>query len=201
MRIAWKIALPVTCAVLIGGAMTFELVRRLQIDRERLAQDAQAYRMRAEKGDAEAEFHLCSMYRIGRGFRKATPRRSGGVVKPPTRTTREHRTASDICTTTDMVWTGISLRRCGGSTLQRIKTSLKQRTKLELHTRLAMAWPPITVRPCAGIDWQPIKATPRQSTTWVLCTPTAAASRRTAWSRESGLPRPPIRDTGPRNRC
>jgi tetratricopeptide (TPR) repeat protein len=67
MRRAWKIALPVTCAVLIGGTIAFELVHRHHLERERLAQEAQGYRVRAEKGDAEAEFHLCSMYRVGQG--------------------------------------------------------------------------------------------------------------------------------------
>jgi hypothetical protein len=38
------------------------------MEQERLAQDAQAYRMRAEQGDAEAEFHLSTMYLKGRGL-------------------------------------------------------------------------------------------------------------------------------------
>jgi hypothetical protein len=67
MRRAWKIALPVTCAALIGGAMTFELVHRHHMEQQKLAQEAQAFRVRAEHGDAEAEYGLCSMYRRGRG--------------------------------------------------------------------------------------------------------------------------------------
>ena len=67
MRRAWKIALPVTCAALIGGAMTYELVHRHHLEQLRLTQEAQAYRVRAEHGDAEAEYGLCSMYRRGRG--------------------------------------------------------------------------------------------------------------------------------------
>lgn len=59
--------MPVTCAVLIGGTIAFELVHRHQQEQQKLAQDAQAARVRAEQGDAEAEFRLCSMYRVGRG--------------------------------------------------------------------------------------------------------------------------------------
>lgn len=67
MRRAWKIALPVTCAALIGSAMAFELVHRHHEEQQKLAQDAQAYRTRAEQGDAEAQYALCSVYRTGRG--------------------------------------------------------------------------------------------------------------------------------------
>ena len=52
MRRAWKIALPVACAALIGSAMTFELVHRHQLEQQKLALQAQAYRVRAEQGDA-----------------------------------------------------------------------------------------------------------------------------------------------------
>jgi len=70
MRRAWKIALPLTCAVLIGGTMTFEMVHRHQLEQQRLAEEAQAYRVRAEKGDAEAEFHLSTMYLKGWGVQQ-----------------------------------------------------------------------------------------------------------------------------------
>lgn len=70
MRRAWKIALPLTCAVLIGGTMTFEMVHRHQLEQQRLAQWTQAYRVRAEKGDAEAEFHLSTMYLKGWGVQQ-----------------------------------------------------------------------------------------------------------------------------------
>ena len=71
MRRAWKIALPVTCAVLIGGAMTFELVHRHHMEQQKLAQQAQAYRVRAEQGDAEAEYRLAWIYNKGQGVPKS----------------------------------------------------------------------------------------------------------------------------------
>ena len=67
MRRAWKIAVPLTCAVLISGAMVFEMVHRHHLEQQKLAQQAQAYRVRAEQGDAEAEFHLSTMYLRGQG--------------------------------------------------------------------------------------------------------------------------------------
>jgi len=67
MRRAWKIVLPVTCAVLIGGTMTFELVHRHHLEQQKLAQEAQGYRVRAEKGEAEAQYSLARMYFKGQG--------------------------------------------------------------------------------------------------------------------------------------
>jgi len=71
MRRAWKIALPVTCAALIGGAMVLEQVHRYHLEQEKLAQDAQAYRVRAEQGDAEAEYQLARMYNKGQGVQQS----------------------------------------------------------------------------------------------------------------------------------
>jgi hypothetical protein len=107
MRRAWKIALPVTCAVLIGGAMTFELVHRHHMEQQKLAQEAQAYRVRAEQGDAEAEYRLASMYNRGQGvpqeLRRSVPLVSQGR-RPETCGRRS--TTSGIRTTTDMAWMG-----------------------------------------------------------------------------------------------
>jgi hypothetical protein len=67
MRRAWKIALPVMCFALIGGAMALELMHRLQLEQQSLAQEAEAYGVRAEKGEAEAEYEFGREYSNGRG--------------------------------------------------------------------------------------------------------------------------------------
>ncbi len=67
MRLFWKIAIPASCAALIGGAIAFALVHRRHLEQQRLAQEAQAYRVRAEKGEAEAQYDLARMYSKGQG--------------------------------------------------------------------------------------------------------------------------------------
>src|SRR5271170_5970125 len=67
MTAFWKIAIPVACAVLIGGAAIPWEVHRLKASHEQLAATAEACRVRAEYGDADAESSLGNSYYHGQG--------------------------------------------------------------------------------------------------------------------------------------
>ena len=66
MKMFWKISIPVTCVVLIcGAAITW------QVSKERkLADAAKVCRVRAEQGDAMAEYDLGRMYYHGQGAKQ-----------------------------------------------------------------------------------------------------------------------------------
>jgi TPR repeat protein len=67
MRLLWKVATPVLCMAVIGGAATLWSVHKTKENERKLADAARACRLRAEQGDLKAEFDLAHMYYIGRG--------------------------------------------------------------------------------------------------------------------------------------
>lgn len=65
MRSFWKIATPVICVVAIcGTALVWHVHKHTKIERE-LAEAAAARRVRAEQGDAKAEYDLGHVYYYG----------------------------------------------------------------------------------------------------------------------------------------
>jgi TPR repeat protein len=65
MRFFWKVAIPVVCAVMIGGAADRLWIYKAK--EQGLTRDAQACRARAEQGDVKAEYELGSRYYYGQG--------------------------------------------------------------------------------------------------------------------------------------
>jgi Sel1 repeat-containing protein len=61
-----KIAVPV-CVVAIGAAAIFWNVERIQTNGRRFADDAKQYRLRADQGDAHAQYELGQIYMQARG--------------------------------------------------------------------------------------------------------------------------------------
>jgi Sel1 repeat len=67
VRSFWKITVPVAfVAVICGAAITWQ-VYKAKADARRLAEDAEAFRVHAEQGDAKAQFKLGQMYYHGEG--------------------------------------------------------------------------------------------------------------------------------------
>lgn len=68
MRLFWKIAIPALCVAVIGGAtVLWSVHNKAKANERKLAEVAQACRVRAEQGDAEAEYDLSHMYYYGQG--------------------------------------------------------------------------------------------------------------------------------------
>jgi Sel1 repeat len=67
MAASWKFTIPITCAVLIGGAAITLEIHRINMNHQMLANDAETCRVRAENGDAGAESSLGSFYYHGQG--------------------------------------------------------------------------------------------------------------------------------------
>lgn len=68
MRLFWKIASPVLCVAMIGGAaVLWSVHNKAKANERKLADAAQACRVRAEQGDAKAEYDLSHMYYYGQG--------------------------------------------------------------------------------------------------------------------------------------
>lgn len=67
MRLFWKIAIPVACVAVIGGAAVGWSAYKAKVNRQRLTEAARACRVRAEQGDAQAEYELSHMYYYGQG--------------------------------------------------------------------------------------------------------------------------------------
>jgi Sel1 repeat len=63
----WKIAGPVTSVALISAAAVFWPIYQRVATERKFAKDAQAYRVRAEQGDATAQYRLGNRYRRGEG--------------------------------------------------------------------------------------------------------------------------------------
>jgi hypothetical protein len=59
MRLFWKIATPVFCVAIIGGAA---VARHLYKAKAKLAEAARVCRVKAEQGDAKSEYDLAHMY-------------------------------------------------------------------------------------------------------------------------------------------
>src|SRR3989442_10979132 len=75
----WKIAAPVTCvADICDAAILWPVYKENAIERK-LAEDA---RVRAEQGDAKAQFKLASSITRAKESRRTTPRLSAGHAKP-----------------------------------------------------------------------------------------------------------------------
>jgi hypothetical protein len=67
MKSFWRIAVLLICVVLIGAAaITWHLVAA-KTTKRKLAEDAKACRVRAEQGDAKAQYELGGMYYQGKG--------------------------------------------------------------------------------------------------------------------------------------
>ncbi len=67
MKSFWKIAVPVICVVAIcGTAIVWHVYKQKKIERK-LAEEARAFRVRAEQGDAKAEYDLGHTYYYGQG--------------------------------------------------------------------------------------------------------------------------------------
>jgi TPR repeat protein len=63
----WRIAVPVICVALIcGAAVSWHFAKTRTIER-RLVEDAKACRLRAEQGDANAQYDLARLYYQGKG--------------------------------------------------------------------------------------------------------------------------------------
>jgi TPR repeat protein len=63
----WKIAVFVSCVILIcGAAITWHVVKA-RASQRKLAEDAREFRARAEQGDSGAQFNLARMYYYGKG--------------------------------------------------------------------------------------------------------------------------------------
>jgi TPR repeat protein len=67
MRLFWKIAIPVACVAVVGGAAVGWSAYKAKMNGQRLAEAAKACRVRAEQGDAQAEYQLSHMYYYGQG--------------------------------------------------------------------------------------------------------------------------------------
>lgn len=67
MRLIWKIAIPVLCLAVTGGAAFSWSIYSAKLNERKLVEAAQACRARAEQGDVKAEFNLAHMYYSGRG--------------------------------------------------------------------------------------------------------------------------------------
>jgi TPR repeat protein len=67
MRLIWKIATPVLCLAVIGGAAIAWQVYKAKTNEQKLAEEARVCRVRAEQGDARAQSDLGNMYYYGRG--------------------------------------------------------------------------------------------------------------------------------------
>ncbi len=67
MRLFWKIAIPVSCAALIGGAAALWFMYKAKTNERKLADEARVCLQRAQQGDAKAECDLGQMYFNGRG--------------------------------------------------------------------------------------------------------------------------------------
>ena len=67
MTVRWRIAAPLTCVVLICGAAAVWAVYQRNAA-ERLAGNAKACRVRAEQGDAKAQYELAYLYHYGQGL-------------------------------------------------------------------------------------------------------------------------------------
>jgi TPR repeat protein len=81
----WKLGLGICLAIGAVGLIVGISVQKLK--QHRLIQAANAMRVRAEQGDAKAQFKLAYLYFYGKGVHKATQSRSAGVVKPQSRVT------------------------------------------------------------------------------------------------------------------
>jgi TPR repeat protein len=64
MTSLWKIAAPVACVAVICGAAILWWVRKERATERKLAEDA---RVRAEQGEAKAQFRLGYIYSQGKG--------------------------------------------------------------------------------------------------------------------------------------
>lgn len=71
MRTSWKVGILVTClAVISGAAMAVRVLEKHNENERKLADAAQACRVRAEQGDAEAEASLAYIYSHGQGVKR-----------------------------------------------------------------------------------------------------------------------------------
>jgi hypothetical protein len=66
MKRHWKIAATIFCVAAICGAASWWLAHK-KADGQKLAAQANAFRVRAEQGDAQAQYRLGNMYFYGRG--------------------------------------------------------------------------------------------------------------------------------------
>lgn len=69
MRFTWKVGVSICCAGLICGLTGWQRYR-MWTSSQRLALAAAAYRLKAEQGDAGAEFELSKMYFYGTGVKQ-----------------------------------------------------------------------------------------------------------------------------------
>jgi TPR repeat protein len=67
MRLYWKITVPVLCVAVIGGVTALWSVYKTKLNEQKQGEEARAFRVRAEQGDAKAEFDLSRMYYHGQG--------------------------------------------------------------------------------------------------------------------------------------
>jgi tetratricopeptide (TPR) repeat protein len=198
MRRAWKIALPVTCAALIGGAMVLEQVHRYHLEQEKLAQDAQAYRVRAEQGDAEAEYQLARMYNKGQGVQQSYGEALRWYRKAAD---KNHPRAQE--NVGYLYYHGFGVDGDFTEALRWFHLAADQKDP-GAENEIGVAYEVgngVTASYGEAVRWQPTRASPRHNTTWGGCTPMATGLGRIARKPESGLPRQPIRATGRRSRC
>jgi TPR repeat protein len=67
MKLFWKIAVPIAGVVLVCGAAIGWHFAKVGATQRKLAEDARAFRVRADQGDAEAQFKLGVLYYQGKG--------------------------------------------------------------------------------------------------------------------------------------
>ena len=67
MKPQWRIALLLGSAVLICGAAIVWHFARVRASQRKLTDEAKMYRLRAEHGDADAQYHLAGMFYRGQG--------------------------------------------------------------------------------------------------------------------------------------
>jgi TPR repeat protein len=66
-RAFWKIAAPVTCVAVIGGAAILWSIHKENVLERKFAETARTYHIRADQGDADAQYRLGFLYQRGQG--------------------------------------------------------------------------------------------------------------------------------------
>ena len=67
VRLFWKIAIPIACAAVIGGATGLWWIVSTKTDQNKLVEEIRTCRLRAEQGDAKAQAELGYRYSHGQG--------------------------------------------------------------------------------------------------------------------------------------
>lgn len=201
MKSSWKSGLILVFIVLLvcGSAVLWLVNKHRAADQKRVAEAANARRVRAEQGDPKAESELAYMYSHGQGVPQDYSEALRWVVNPPTKVTPLVKLVWPICICTVRECRRTTPRLLAG--IARLLTVVTHMLKTTLASFMKReAWcSRTTPRLCAGTGKPSTRTILPLNTIWATCITTDMECHGTSLKPTVGTTKQPPKETSIRN--